>query len=171
MSWPESVRGVQTSGEDPKVWDGYFGVMLFFLNFCQKKGGKNSNHFKCVMLDTMIWLIAIEYLCHKWTWMHLICHTHNPGPFFNQDWSLCFNKSNTMGATNGSGTATLTEHPCSPPVFSIFFVPQCLFFWVVFWQFVDQFLSFCSFYFGNRISCHSSIYDFWLPLCYLQTFF
>ena len=34
--------------------------------------------------------------------------------------------------------------------------------------FVDRFLSFCTFAFGNCIVC-SSIYGFWIPLCYIQT--
>ena len=36
--------------------------------------------------------------------------------------------------------------------------------------FVDRFLSFCTFSFGHCVVCSSSIYGFWLPLWYLQTF-
>ena len=35
--------------------------------------------------------------------------------------------------------------------------------------FVDRCLSFCTFPFGHRVVCSSSIYGFWLPLWYLQT--
>jgi hypothetical protein len=35
--------------------------------------------------------------------------------------------------------------------------------------FVGRCLSFCTFSFGHCIVCSSSIYGFWLPLCYLQT--
>jgi hypothetical protein len=36
--------------------------------------------------------------------------------------------------------------------------------------FVDRYLSFCSFSFGNYIVCPYSIDGFWFPLWYLQTF-
>jgi hypothetical protein len=35
--------------------------------------------------------------------------------------------------------------------------------------FVDRCLSFCPFSFGHCVVCSSSIYEFWLPLWYLQT--
>ena len=35
--------------------------------------------------------------------------------------------------------------------------------------FVDRCLSFYAFSFGHCVVCSSSIYGFWLPLCYLQT--
>ena len=35
--------------------------------------------------------------------------------------------------------------------------------------FVDHCLSFCTFSFCHCVVCSSSIYEFWLPLCYLQT--
>jgi hypothetical protein len=40
---------------------------------------------------------------------------------------------------------------------------------VVFICFVDRCLYFCTFSFGHCIVCSSSIYEFWLPLWYLQT--
>ena len=35
--------------------------------------------------------------------------------------------------------------------------------------FVDRCFSFCNISFGHCVVCPSSIYGFWLPLCYLQT--
>jgi hypothetical protein len=58
---------------------------------------------------------------------------------------------------------TLPKHLFSPlwgSCFSILVLCIC---------FVDSFLSFCLFYFGHCVVCHSSIYGFWLPLWYLQT--
>ena len=37
--------------------------------------------------------------------------------------------------------------------------------------FVDRCLSFCPFSFDHCVICSSSIYEFWLPLWYLQTLF
>ena len=53
----------------------------------------------------------------------------------------------------------------SPPVFSRVLVTLFL----VFICFIDRYLSFCTFSFGHCVVC-SSIYRFWLPLWYLQTF-
>ena len=51
----------------------------------------------------------------------------------------------------------------SPPVFQ--WSSCCsLVFWIVFC------ISFCSFSFDHCVVCPSSIYGFWLPLWYLQTF-
>ena len=71
------------------------------------------------------------------------------------------------GATSGAGTATLTEHLSSPPVFGGVHVTQYL---VLCGMFVDRCLSFCSFSFGHCVVCRS-IYGFSLPLWYLQTLF
>jgi len=59
---------------------------------------------------------------------------------------------------------TLPEHMSSPPVFSGVCVTRSL-------VFVDRYLSFCTFSFGNCVVCSSSIYGFWLPLWYLQALF
>ena len=57
------------------------------------------------------------------------------------------------------------EHLSLPPVFSGVHVTRSL---VLYVCFVDRCLSFCTFSFGHCVGC-SSIYDFWLPLWYLQT--
>jgi hypothetical protein len=61
---------------------------------------------------------------------------------------------------------TLLEHLSSPPVFS---GVRVTWFLVLYVCFVDCCLSFCTFSFGHRLVCSSSIYGFWLPLWYLQT--
>ena len=60
----------------------------------------------------------------------------------------------------------LPEHPSSPPVFSGVRVTRSLVWYVCF---VDRCLSYCTFSFGHCVVYSSSIYEFWLPLWYLQT--
>ena len=55
--------------------------------------------------------------------------------------------------------------PMFTPGFCGVHVTRSLFFFV----YVDCFLSFCTFSFGHCVVCSSSIYEFWLPLWYLQT--
>ena len=55
--------------------------------------------------------------------------------------------------------------PVFTPGFCGVHVTRSLFFFV----YVDCFLSFCTFSFGHCVVCSSSIYEFWLPLWYLQT--
>ena len=61
---------------------------------------------------------------------------------------------------------TLPEHLNSPPVFSGVRVTRSL---VLYVCFVDRCMSVCPCSFGHYVVCSSSIYRFWLPLCYLQT--
>jgi hypothetical protein len=61
---------------------------------------------------------------------------------------------------------TLPEHLSLPPVLSGFRVTRSL---VLYVCFVDRCLSFCTFSFGHCVVCSSSVYEFWLPLWYLQT--
>jgi hypothetical protein len=77
------------------------------------------------------------------------------------------NYINTTGATSGVGTATLPEHPSSPPVFSWVRVTGSLVLCVCFARslFVLLYL-----FFYHCIVCPLSIYGFWL-LWYLKTFF
>jgi hypothetical protein len=63
---------------------------------------------------------------------------------------------------------TLPEHLSSPPRFSGVPVTRSL---VLYVCFLDRCLSFCTFSFGHCVVCSSSIYGFWLLLCYLQTLF
>ena len=53
-----------------------------------------------------------------------------------------------------------------PPVFSVVRETGAL---VLYVCFVDCCLSFCSFSFGHYVVFSSSIYEFWLPLWYLQS--
>ena len=64
------------------------------------------------------------------------------------------------------GTAYCSEDLISPPVFSGVRVTRFL---VLYVSFVDRCTSFCTLSFGHCIVCSSSIYGFWLSLCYLQT--
>jgi hypothetical protein len=61
---------------------------------------------------------------------------------------------------------TLPEQLSSPPVFSGVRVTRSLVLCVCF---VDRCLSFCTFSFGHCVFCSSSIYEFWLPLWYLNS--
>jgi len=75
--------------------------------------------------------------------------------------------NNTTGTTGLSGTAyTLPRHLSSHPVFSVVHVTQSLVLCVCF---VDRCLSYCPFFsFGHSIVYPSSIYEFLLPLWFLQ---
>jgi hypothetical protein len=66
----------------------------------------------------------------------------------------------------GHELLTLPEQLSSPPVISGVRVTRSL---VLYVCFVDRCLSFCTFSFVHCVFCSSSIYGFWLPLCYLQT--
>ena len=61
---------------------------------------------------------------------------------------------------------TLPEHMSSPPVLSGVRVTRSL---VLYVCFVDRCLSYCTFSFGHCVVCSSSIYEFWIPLWYIQT--
>jgi len=58
-----------------------------------------------------------------------------------------------------SWLTVLPEHLRSPLGFSGIF------------RFLCRSLSFCHFFFGQCVDCTSSIYGFWLPFWYLQTYF
>ena len=62
---------------------------------------------------------------------------------------------------------TLSEHLSSPPVFGGVRVTRSS---VLCICFVDGCLSFCPFSFRHLVVCSSSIYGFWLPLLFIQTF-
>jgi len=61
---------------------------------------------------------------------------------------------------------TLPEYLNSPRVFSEVRVTRSLALCV---SFEDRCFSLCTFSFGHCVVCSSSIYEFWLPLWYLQT--
>ena len=61
----------------------------------------------------------------------------------------------------------LSEHLSSPPVFVGVCVTRSS---VLCICFVDRCLSFCPFSFSHLVVCPSSIYGFWLPLLFIQTF-
>ena len=108
------------------------------------------------------------YLCHKWPQICPVCRNHNLELSSFMTYNRLCNKSNTMGATCGAGTAYPSGAPEFTPVFSGVRVVQSLVFCEMLCR---SLLSFCYFSFSHCIVCPSSIYSFWLPLWYLQTFF
>jgi hypothetical protein len=76
-------------------------------------------------------------------------------------------KNNTTGATCGAETAYTFGAFEFTPVFSGVRVARSLVFCVMFYR--SLFAPFCAFSFGHCVVC-PSIYDFWLPIWYLQTF-
>jgi hypothetical protein len=79
---------------------------------------------------------------------------------FHIRWCSCqLTVTRRPGVTSRTGTAKLSEHMISPPVFSGIRVAQSLVVW----------LMFCTFTFGHCVVCSSSINGLWLPLYYLQT--
>jgi hypothetical protein len=61
------------------------------------------------------------------------------------------------GVTSGAGTAYLSEHLSSSPVFSGVRVMRSL---VLYVCFVDRCLSFCTLSLGHCVFCSSAIYGF-----------
>ena len=73
---------------------------------------------------------------------------------FHIRWCSCqLTVTRRPGVTSRTGTAKLSEHMISPPVFSDIRVAQSL---VVC-------LMFCTFTFGHCVACPSSINGLWLP--------
>ena len=114
---------------------------------------------------TMTWLIAMEYMCHKWPLICSTCRKHFP--------ILPISRLITGFVTRLTQQVSLVEkellvlwrHLSSPPVFSGVRVTRSLVLCVCF---VDRCLSFYTFSFAHCFVCSSSIYWFWLPLWYLQ---
>jgi hypothetical protein len=99
-------------------------------------------------------------------------------PYWNKNIDIKFSV-HISGITSGFATRltwrvplveqeliSLPENPSSPLVFSGVRVARSSVLCVCF---VDRCLFFCTFSFGHCVVCSSSIYKFWLPLCYLQT--
>jgi len=62
----------------------------------------------------MTWLTAKEYRCHEWSLICFVCRNHNPVFFSFMTCHHVCNKSNTTGATCGTGTA----YPSAAPKFA-----------------------------------------------------
>ena len=73
-----------------------------------------SHHFECLTVATMIWLTAMEYLCHKWPRICTTCRKHFPVLSSFMTYHHVCNKINTTSATSGAGTA----HPSGAPKFT-----------------------------------------------------
>jgi hypothetical protein len=63
-----------------------------------------SHHFESFTVATMTWLTAMEYLCHKWPRICSTCRKHFPVLSSFMIYHRVCNK--------------ISEHLCSPPVFS-----------------------------------------------------
>jgi hypothetical protein len=114
----------------------------------------------------MVWLTAMEYLCHKCSRICSTCRKHFPVlSSFMAYHRFCY-YINTTGATREATSADPSRAAETPPVFSEVRVTQSLDFCVCF---VDCCLSFCLFSFGHCVVYSSSIYRFCLPLWYLQS--
>ena len=98
--------------------------------------------------------MLIFYLCY----LYLFTYTGVQHDFYIR-WCSCY--------STATRRVPLMKHLAlsSPPIFSPIRVVQCQVFRVVFS------ISFCSFSSGYCIIYTSMIYNFWLSLWYLQTFF
>jgi hypothetical protein len=122
--------------------------------------------FESFTVATMTWLTDMGYLCHKWPRICSTCREHFP--------VLSSFMTYHRFVTRLTRQLPLVDRNCLPfrgtwvhPGFSGVRVTRSLVLCVCF---VDRCLSFCTFSFGHCVVCSSSIYGFWLPLWYLQTF-
>jgi hypothetical protein len=124
-----------------------------------------SHHFESFTVATTTWLTVMEYLSHH-GYVPLVINTSRSFP---HSWLItgCVTRLTRRVSLVEQELPTLPEHLSSPPVFSGVRVTRSL---VLYVCFVDRCLSFCTFSFGHCVVCSSSIYEFWLPLWYLQTF-
>jgi len=94
-----------------------------------------------------------------------VCRNHNPVISSFTTYHLVFDKSNTMGASSGAWTAYPSQTSESTPSFSGYCATRPLVFCTVFCRSL-----FVLFYFAHCIVC-SSIYGFWLSLCFFFKLF
>ena len=128
----------------------------------------------------MTWLIAMEYLCHKWPRICSTCRKHfQVLSSFMTYHRVC----NSTCVTNGAGT----DYPSGAPEFTsgysifsymcmlcrsllvlfyFFFWPLCCLFFCLLAIVLSVLLSF-----GHCVVCSSSIYGLWLPHWYRQTIY
>jgi hypothetical protein len=62
----------------------------------------------------MAWLTAVEYLCHKWTWICCACRKHFPDPFL-----IHVTRLTRRVPLVEQELLTLPEHLSSSPVFNV----------------------------------------------------
>ena len=75
----------------------------------------------------MTWLTVTEYMCLKWPRICSVCRNNNPVlDSFITYYRVC-NKSNTMGATCGAGTANPSVGHEFTPVFNEVRIARCAF--------------------------------------------
>jgi len=81
---------------------------------------------------TITWLTVTEYLCHKCPQMCSLCRTHSRVLSSFMNYHRFCNKSNTMGATCGTGTAYSSGERAFTPAFIGVRVARSFIFCVVF---------------------------------------
>ena len=116
---------------------------------------------------TMTWLTAMEYLRHKWPRICFTCRKHFPILLSFITYHRFVTRLTRRVPLVEQELLTLPEHLSSSPIFSGVRVTRSLILYVCF---VDHCLSLCTFSFGHRVVCSSSIYGFWLPLSILRLF-
>ena len=110
----------------------------------------------------MTWLTVIENLCHKWPRIcSLVVHTSRS---FHQSWFITgfLTRFTRQVPLVEQELLTLPDYMSPPPVFSGVCVTRSLVLCVCF---VDR----CLLFFGHCVVRPSSVYEFSLPLWYLQT--
>jgi hypothetical protein len=122
---------------------------------------KLKSSLRTFTVATMAWLTVMEYICHKWPRICSTCRKHFPIIYHR----VCSRVARWVPLVEQE-LLTLPGHLSSPPGFSGASITRSLALCI---GFVDRCLSFCTFSFGHRVVCSSSIYGFWLPLRYLQT--
>jgi hypothetical protein len=115
---------------------------------------KTYIHFESFTIAFLTWLIAMEYLCHKWPRICCTCH---------HSWIITgfVTRFSRLVPLVGKELLTLPQHLSSPPVFSEVSVTWYLVLCVCF---VNR-----CFPFDHFVVCSSSINGFWLSFWYLQT--
>ena len=129
-----------------------------FVPFC-------SNHNHTISYAWLGWPLWTIYVTNDHGYLPLVVNTPRSFP---RSWLIIrfVTRLTRRVSLVEQELPTLTEHLSSPPVFSGVRVTRSL---VLYVFLVDRCLSFCSFSFGHWVVCSSSIYEFLLPLWYLQT--
>jgi hypothetical protein len=111
---------------------------------------------------TMTSLTSTEYLCYKWHGICYACFNHNPDVYSFMILVIVAIVTRPVSQIEQE-VITLVEHYNSPVVLGRVPVARSLVFCVM-----SLFALFV--FFGHCIVLPSSIYCFWIPICYLQSF-
>ena len=113
----------------------------------------------------MAWLTVTEYMCHKWPRICSTCRKHFPVLSSFMTYNGFVTRVTWRVPLVEQKQLSLPEYLSSFPVFSGVLVTWSVVLCVLF---VDRCLSFRPLSFGHCVVC-PSIYEFWLPLWYIQT--